>query len=108
MGTVKVGKQRQRFLIKFLHLILSAITPYATLYMLRRLGMPTDLGRFMCNMLRSMTYTIRTAYRYTPPYSSKDARLFGTGQGAGCPPPPAGLRIVMLLAAQWKTIPPAC
>ena len=63
------------------------VLPYLTMYMLRRLGMPLFLGRFLCNVLKEMQYTIRTNYGPTEPYSQSDARLFGTGQGAGWSPP---------------------
>ena len=63
------------------------VIPYVTLYMLRRLGMPAYLGRFMCNVLKSMTYTIKTGTGPTKAYSIQDDRLFGTGQGAGWSPP---------------------
>ena len=63
------------------------IIPYVTLFLLRRLGMPVLLGRFMCNVLNNMKYTIRTGAGYTAPYSHKDTRLFGTEQGAGWSPP---------------------
>ena len=35
------------------------VISYVTLYMMRRLGMPIHLSRFMCNVLNSMTYTIK-------------------------------------------------
>ena len=63
------------------------IIPYVTLFLLRRLGMPVLLGRFMCNVLNQMKYTIRTGTGYIEPYSHQDSRLFGTGQGAGWSPP---------------------
>ena len=63
------------------------VIPYVTLYMLYRLGMPVFLSKFMCNMLRQTYYTIKTGTGNTEPYSSTDARLFGTGQGAGWSPP---------------------
>ena len=63
------------------------VIPYVTLYMLRRLGMPPYLGRFMCNILKSTNYTIKTGTGPTTAYSNSDERLFGTGQGAGWSPP---------------------
>ena len=59
------------------------VIPYLTIYMLRRLGMPTFLGQFMCNVLHQMKYTIKTNFGPAKPYSNSDARIFGTGQGAG-------------------------
>ena len=56
-------------------------------YIMRRLGVPIHLSRFMCNVLNSMTYTIKTGTGLTTSYSAKDNRLFGTGQGAGWSPP---------------------
>lgn len=59
------------------------VIPYLTMYMLRRLGMPLYLGQFMCNVLQKMEYTIKTDFGPTKAYSAADARIFGTGQGAG-------------------------
>ena len=63
------------------------VIPYLTMFMLKRLGMPLFLVRFLCNVLREMQYTIRTNYGPTEPYSQEDARIFGIGQGAGWSPP---------------------
>ena len=63
------------------------VIPYVTLYMVRRLGMPIHLSRFLCNVLNSMTYTIKTGTGLTTLYSANDNRLFGTGQCAGWLPP---------------------
>ena len=63
------------------------VIPYLTMFMLRRLGMPLFLVRFLYNVLKEMKYTIRTNYDPTEPYSQQDARIFGTGQGAGWSPP---------------------
>ena len=63
------------------------ILPYLTTYMLKRLGMPYFLSRFMCNVLREMQYSIRTDKGLSDRYSSKDRQLYGTGQGAGWSPP---------------------
>lgn len=68
------------------------VIPYLTMYMLRRLGMPLYLGKFMCNILNKMQYTIKTDFGPTQAYSNDDARIFGTGQGAGWSPH-AGQRI---------------
>ena len=38
------------------------VIPYVTLYMMRRLGMPIHLSQFMCNVLNSMTYTIKLVH----------------------------------------------
>lgn len=61
--------------------------PYITLFMLRRLGMPIFLSQFMCNILNSMTYSIKTGTGTVTTYNASDNRLFGTGQGAGWSPP---------------------
>ena len=63
------------------------VIPYVTLCMMRRLGMSIHLSRFMCNVLNSMTYTIKTGTGLTTSYSAQENRLFGTGQGAGWSPP---------------------
>ena len=63
------------------------VIPYVTLYMLYRLGMPIHLVQFMCNILKQTRYTIKTGTGTTTEYSAQDARLFGTGQGAGWSPP---------------------
>lgn len=59
------------------------VIPYITLFMLRRLGIPIYLSRFMCNILNNMTYTIKTGTVLTTLYSAKDNKLFRRGQGAG-------------------------
>ena len=59
------------------------VVPYVTIFMLRRLGMPIYLSRFMRNILNNMTCTIKTGTGITTSYSVKNNRLFGTGQGAG-------------------------
>ena len=41
----------------------------------------------MCTVLKKMNYTIKTNFGPTEAYSAKDARIFGTGQGAGWSPP---------------------
>ena len=63
------------------------IIPYLTTYMLRRLGMPFFLTRFMCNVLRQMQYSIRMPQGQSVKYDSSSKELYGTGQGAGWSPP---------------------
>ena len=63
------------------------IIPYLTTYMLRRLGMPYFLFRFMCNVLKQMQYSIRLPQGQSGKYDSSNKILYGTGQGAGWSPP---------------------
>lgn len=63
------------------------IIPYLTTYMLRRLGMPYFLSKFMCTVLKQMHYSIRLPLGQSTTYDSSDNTLFGTGQGAGWSPP---------------------
>ena len=54
--------------------------------MLRRLGMPYFLSRFMCVVLKEMKYKIKLSNGMTASYSNQDKDVFGTGQGAGWSP----------------------
>ena len=62
------------------------IIPYLTAFMLRRLGMPFFISRFMCNVLRDMEYRIKLNNGMSKQYSNKNIPIFGTGQGAGWSP----------------------
>ena len=62
------------------------VLPYLTAFMLRRLGMPYYLTRFMCVVLIEMEYKIKLGNGMTKSYSNKDSDIFGTGQGAGWSP----------------------
>ena len=62
------------------------IIPYLTTYMLKRLGMPYYLSKFMCTVLKQMHYSIRLPQGHSATYDSSGKTLYGTGQGAGCPP----------------------
>ena len=62
------------------------VLPYLTAYMLRRLGMPYFLSRFMCVVLKEMEYKIKLSNGMTASYSNKNKTVFGTGQGAGWSP----------------------
>lgn len=63
------------------------IIPYLTTYMLRRLGLPYFLTRFMCTVLKQIHYTIRLPQGQSATYDSSHLPLYGTGQGAGWSPP---------------------
>ena len=63
------------------------ILPYLTAYMLRRLGMPYFLSRFMCTVLKQMNYSIRMPKGQLASYDSSAKPIYGTGQGAGWSPP---------------------
>ena len=60
--------------------------PYLTAFMLRRLGMPHFLSRFMCVVLKQMEYKIKLSNGMTASYSNNNKDVFGTGQGAGWSP----------------------
>ena len=62
------------------------VLPYLTAFMLRRLGMPYYLTRFMCVVLREMEYKIKLGNGTTKSYSNKDKDVFCIGQGAGWSP----------------------
>ena len=62
------------------------VLPYLTAYILRRLGMPYFLSRFMCVVLKEMEYKTKLSNSITASYSNKDKDVFGTGQGADWSP----------------------
>ena len=55
--------------------------------MLRRLVLPYFLSQFMCTVLRQMHYRIRLPQGQLATYDGTNKTLYGTGQGARCPPP---------------------
>ena len=59
------------------------ILQYLTTYMLRRLGMPHFLSRFMCKVLKEMRYSIRTDKGVSENYSNAEMTLYDKEQGAG-------------------------
>ena len=63
------------------------IIPYLTTYMLRRLGLPYFLSKFMCTVLKQMQYSIRLPQGQSATYDSSGKELYGIGQGAGWSPP---------------------
>ena len=54
--------------------------------MLRRLGMPFFLSKFMCNVLKQIQYSIRMPQGRSIKYDSTSKELYGTRQGAGWSP----------------------
>ena len=53
------------------------ILPYLTVYMLRQLGMPFFVSRFMCTMLKEMEYSVKPNNGMSKCYWNKDKQVLG-------------------------------